>query len=234
MDRFAGGSLDRDHWIVQDSARSGFRYGRTCFVDSPEVLAVRRGRLVISVVEGSWRLCGVRAPFLTRWSGAMIGTKGHFSQAFGRFEIRAKLPTATDPGVHGGFWMYPVEHTYGRWPASGEIDVAEWWSRDPQEVLPSLHYNGRRKAEDSGRHCRVADPTVFHTYTLVWGRDTMRFLIDGDRCFARRWEPESPQVRPQPFDHPFSMILNMGVTSRIDAGVKFPARFVVDYAKAWR
>ena len=30
-------------------------------------------------------------------------------QTYGRFEVRAKFPTADTSGIHGGFWMYPVE-----------------------------------------------------------------------------------------------------------------------------
>jgi beta-glucanase (GH16 family) len=234
VDTFRGRSLDRSHWIVQDTARTGFRVGRTCYKDSPDTIAVRRGVLVLSALKGPARLCGVVHPFLSPYSGGMVGTKGKFSQTFGRFEIRAKMPTATHIGIHGGFWMNPVRLKYGKWPASGEIDVAEWWSEKSTEVLPSLHYNGRKKARDSGLECGVADATVFHTYTVVWQRKVMHFLIDGEQCFVRRWKPDAPQVAPQPFDHPFSMILNMGVARRIAPQTEFPARFVVDYAKAWR
>ena len=80
----------------------------------------------------------------------MVGTKGKFSQTYGRFEVRAKWPTADTSGIHGGFWMYPVENVYGRWPESGEIDVAEWWSSRPRLSLPSLHFDGRDKEVDSG------------------------------------------------------------------------------------
>jgi beta-glucanase (GH16 family) len=135
--------------------------------------------------------------------------------------------------------MNPVENTYGRWPESGEIDIAEWWSSKRHHWLPSLHFNGRVKERDTGWDCRVRTPSRFHTYTLVWERKVMRFSIDGKQCFARRWRPEPPQVAPQPFDHPFSMILNMGVgkrvgKQRVTTETEFPARYVVDYAKAWR
>jgi hypothetical protein len=46
-------------------------------------------------------------------------------------------------------------------------------------------------------------------------------------------------VAPQPFDQPFSMILNMGVgplggSNPVSSSTKLPATYTVDYAKAWR
>jgi beta-glucanase (GH16 family) len=240
VDQFGGRELDRSNWIVQDSSRSGFRTGSTCYQPDRDNVAVRRGRLVLTARKVALFRCGrLLRTFSTRFTGGMVGTKGHFSQTYGRFEVRAKFPTADTSGIHGGFWMYPVELTYGRWPESGEIDVAEWWSSKPTQVIPSLHYDGRVREVDSGFDCRVRTPTAFHTYALVWLPTVMRFFIDGKQCFHRRWTPDPPQVAPQPFDHPFSMILNMGVgrkvgRQKVTALTRFPARYVVDYAKAWR
>ena len=36
----------------------------------------------------------------------------------------------------------PAANTYGIWPASGELDIAEWWSNAPNSPLPTLHYVG--------------------------------------------------------------------------------------------
>ena len=231
--------LDTDKWIVQETRKTGFKMGKTCFTASPDNLRVRDGELFLVAQEG--RTISCRNPdgwFSTRYTGGMIGTRGRFSQAFGRFEVRAKLPSARTAGVHGGFWMFPRDLVYGPWPASGEMDVAEWWSSDPTLVLPSLHYNGRDPDADSGWGCRVDDPSSYHTYAVEWLRTVMRFSVDGAVCFARSWTPDLPQQAPQPFDKPFSMILNMGVgpatgTNKVSWRTPFPAVFVVDYAKAW-
>ncbi|KAA1428895.1 glycoside hydrolase family 16 protein [Nocardioides antri] len=240
VDNFGGNALNPDRWVVQETARTGFRTGRTCYTASSRNVSVRDGELHLVADEGRWFTC--RNPlrnFATRYTGGMVGTRGHFSQTFGRFEVRARYPGARTSGLHGGFWMYPLSHKYGAWPASGEIDVAEWWSSDPTLVLPSLHYTGRDHNHDSGWGCRVPDVSNYHTYAVEWLRTTMRFLIDDQRCFSRSWTPDSPLVAPQPFDHPFSMILNMGVgtstgTNKVTSRTQFPGRYVVQYAKAWR
>ncbi|MEZ0581096.1 family 16 glycosylhydrolase [Nocardioides sp. MH1] len=239
-DDFRGIRIDGRKWVVQDSALTGFHTGQTCYTRHASNVLVRRGTLRLTARTVEPFRCG-RLPraFHTRYTGGMIGTKGKFSQAFGRFEVRARFPEGDRSGIHGGLWMYPVDLTYGAWPESGEIDVAEWWSSEPTQVIPSLHYDGRKRSVDSGFDCWVSTPTRFHTYTLVWLRRVMRFSIDGRECFHRRWRPDPPQQAPQPFDQPFSMILNMGVgrtfgRQRVSRYTRFPAQYVVDYVRAWR
>lgn len=236
VDNFGKKELDRSRWIIQHTAKTGFKTGRTCYRDSPDNIAQRDGALVLTARKGRWINCRFGPRWLrTKFTGGMIGTKGKFSQKYGRFEVRMKFPEHQTGGVHGGFWMFPVEATYGPWPHSGEIDVAEWWSYDHTLVLPSLHFEGRDPDVDSGWDCRVEDPDVFHTYTLVWQRARMQFLIDGTACFTTTWEPDHPLRAPQPFDHRFSMILNVGVQDQgLSARTTFPAELLVDYAKAWR
>jgi beta-glucanase (GH16 family) len=165
----------------------------------------------------------------------MVGTRHNFAQTYGRFEVRARYPDERTGGIHGGFWRYPLNLTYGPWPASGEIDVAEWWSYEPDLVLTSLHFDGRDPDVDSGWDCLVEDVTTFHTYTVVWKPTMIRFYIDGESCFSRMPDPDSPLRVPQPFDHDFHMILNLGVlTQGLSLRTEFPAELVVDHARAWR
>ena len=239
VDNFNGTELDMEKWITQDTVKTGFRSGETCYQGDSNV-TVRWGMLRLQARDvGTTIDCtNPYGTFLTRYTGGLVSTRGHFSQAYGRFEIRAKWPTARTPGVHGAFWLYPPNLKYGPWPASGEIDVAEWWSNDPTLVLPSLHYDDRTFYGDSGWHCRVTNVSMFHTYAVEWAPTSMRFFIDGRACFERRWTPAPPLVAPQPFDHPFGIILNMGVgiiggTNPVTSETRLPATFTVDYVKAW-
>jgi len=240
-DDFDGSTLDPAKWIVQDTVKTGFRSQQTCFTATERNVRVADGALALTAQdEGAPINCkNAFGDFWTRYTGGMIGTKGKFSQAYGRFEVRAQLPDATTSGLHGGFWMLPVANKYGAWPLSGEIDVAEWWSADPTLVMPSLHYRGRDYSADSGWGCRITDVSAFHTYTVEWAPTEIRFFIDGALCFSRTPTPLSPLSAPAPFDQPFSMILNMGVgmptgTNRTSLATPFPATYTVDYAKAWR
>lgn len=241
VDGFDGRSLDGTKWLVGDTSWSGFQVGSTCLRDSDRNVSVRNGQLHLTARREKKELtCASPAgDFTTRYTGGHVATRGRFAQTYGRFEVRASYPASQVPGLHAGFWMYPERHTYGAWPASGEIDVAEWWSVDPDLVLPSLHYPGRDFWADSGWGCAVPDVSAFHTYAVEWTPAEMRFLIDGRLCFRRSWTPDSPLVAPQPFDHPFNLVLTMGVGpagghNAVTSATELPASYVVDHVKAWR
>lgn len=241
VDNFDARSLDTSKWMIQQTVLTGFRTGRTCYTGSAKNVLVKRGVLLLMALDEG-RVFNCRTPqgeFFTRYTGGLVTTRGKFSQTYGRFEVRAAFPTARTPGVHGGFWMNPAKLTYGPWPASGEIDVAEWWSNDPTLVMPSLHYPGRDWLSDSSWDCRVADPSSYHTYTVDWQPTGISFFVDGALCYTRTPTPTSPLVAPQPFDHPFGMILSMGVGTAtghniVSSTTQLPATYTVDYAKAWR
>lgn len=240
VDNFDGRELNLDKWITQDTSVTGFRTGVTCFTTARKNIQVSQGalRLTARNEKGTFLCQTPSGVFTTTYTGGMVGTRTKFSQTYGRFEVRAKLPTARRGGVHGGFWMFPLNLRYGIWPASGEIDIAEWWSNRPSSVMPSLHYDGRDPQKDSGWDCGVSTPSAYHTYALEWLPSGLKFFIDGKLCFSRTPEPAAPLVAPQPFDHPFSMILNMGVgpafgNNAVSPSTPLPATYVVDYVKAW-
>jgi beta-glucanase (GH16 family) len=240
VDNFGGTTLNSRHWVIGETAKTGFRIGRTCF--TKDNVSVGNGHLNLRASDmGHAIYCGggpLVVGFFTRYTGAHVATWDHFAQAFGRFAVRSRFPNR-GPGFKAGLWMYPQENTYGRWPSSGELDVNEWWSVTPRQFIPSLHYRGSRSATDTSYKCWVSTPYKWHVYRLVWTRKDMRFSVDSNTCFVRRVNPDAPLVAPQPFDQPFTMILNMAVGSGsrdnyLSADTQFPATYQVDWAKAWK
>lgn len=53
---------------------------------------------------------------------ARITTQKSASIAFGKVEVRAKLPKGD--WLWPAIWMLPTDNAYGAWPMSGEIDVS--------------------------------------------------------------------------------------------------------------
>lgn len=235
VDDFSGTKLDTTRWVTGDSATSGFYMNDTCF-KSGQNLSVGGGQLKLSVRR--------TAPFSCQVPGGSVGavgigsgvsTFGKFSQAGGRFEARVKFPSYDGAGLHSNFWMNPQVRTYGAWPASGEIDVAEWFSGVTGRTFPTLHYTGSTMA-DTGMTCSVQRTDAFHTYTLLWGTTSMQFFIDGTQCFSRSWAPTDMQA-PKPFDKPFTAALTAalgGGTNAPDARTPSLATTSVDYVKIWR
>ena len=52
---------------------------------------------------------------------ARITTQNSATIAFGKVEVRAKIPSGD--WLWPAIWMLPKDNKYGPWPLSGEIDV---------------------------------------------------------------------------------------------------------------
>ena len=57
------------------------------------------------------------------YTSVRLITKDKENRKYGRFEIRAKLPTGS--GTWPAIWMLPTKQHYGNWPSSGEIDPSK-------------------------------------------------------------------------------------------------------------
>ena len=72
------------------------------------------------------------------YTSGRIRTAGLADWAYGRFEVRAKLPKGQ--GLWPAIWMLPTDWVYGGWAASGEIDIMELVGHEPNRVHGTLHY----------------------------------------------------------------------------------------------
>lgn len=211
VDNFDGTELDTSKWMVSETRFSGVTNGAEgCFRNEPWIVSVAGGVLRLSArrTEVPFVCDSPLGDFMTPFASAAITTRGRFNQAFGRFEFRAAMPTTRVRGAHSALWLYPNKHTYGPWPLSGEIDVAEWYSALPNRAFPSVHYVDGLDDVHSGRNGVIEDVSTFHTYALEWTPTTMRFYYDDVLTFEHSWTPLAPLTGSQPFDQPFNVVLN--------------------------
>src|SRR4051812_8731906 len=239
-DNFDGTSLNRSLWVPQTSAASGFGSQDDCYVDDPGNIAVSGGTLKLSVrTQAAPFTCATPSGgYTTRYTSGMVSTYTKWSQAFGRYEFRAKFPAATVKGLHGALWMWPDNPLkYGPWPLSGEIDVAEVYSLYNDRAIPYVHYWPGTMAQ-TNNYCMLK-VTDWHTYTVEWSTTSIKISFDGKVCVNEPITPAAPLVAPQPFDHPFMVALTQGLGiggNRIDPAKPpaFPATMQVDYVRAWK
>lgn len=236
---FSGTTLDSTKWLPQQTALTGVPVADGgCYVDSAEHVSVGDGaaHLTARLAPEPFTCASPYGDFTARFTAAALTTAHRFTQTYGRFEVRARFPRSTVSGLHTALWLYPARHTYGAWPRSGEIDVAEWWSARPGYVVPSVHYEGEPAPFSSGV-CRVADPAQWHRYAVEWTPTVMRFLYDGVECFRHAWRPAAPLVAPQPFDQPFYVVLTQAYGREWNApvaGTPPVATLDVDWVRVWR
>lgn len=240
-DDFDGTALDRTKWMVQETRFSGMYGGsQGCYVDNDRTVGVSGGLLrLTSTILAEEFLC--RSPYgswMTKAEVSTVATRSKFTQTYGRFEARIKMPAeAGIAGSHSAFWLYPQDQAYGRWPGSGEVDIAEWFSGLSANVYPSVHYAGENTSLSSGYNCKMpTSSTQFHTYAVEWTPTVMRFYYDGNLCYSHAWTPTGMSA-PQPFDKPFYVVLTqvwgLGWNTRA-AGMPDTSTLLVDWVKAWQ
>lgn len=118
---------------------------------------------------------------------AMISTNGTHSIAFGRVQVRAKLPRGD--WLWPAIWMLPVNNTYGPWPLSGEIDIME--ARGNAPTYPAQGVNFVRASLNYAPLETLSTQIFgwwsmkqggfnegFHTYTLEWSPQFIRMYVD--------------------------------------------------------
>jgi beta-glucanase (GH16 family) len=242
-DDFDGTSLDSSKWMAQQTDGSGFGNSATaCYVDDPNNVSVSAGTLKLTAREESAPFT-CKSPFgdfQSRYTSGMVSTaQGRFSQAFGRFEVRAKISAAQAKGLQTSLWLWPVDaNKYGPFPASGEIDIAEMYSAYPDRAIPYIHYNPAAPDPNvTNTSCVISNLAAFHTYAVEWTPSSIKITYDGQTCLVDVWNPAS-LVNPQPFDHAFIVCLTQGLgigDNAFDpATTPLPATTEVDYVRVWK
>lgn len=171
------------------------------------------------------------------YTSARLLTSGKFTQAYGRFEARIKIPRGQ--GIWPAFWMLGNDIGTNPWPNSGEIDIMENIGREPSTVHGTLHgpgYSGEGGLTSSytlPNGQRLSD--AFHVFTVDWAPDSITWYIDGIQ-YARK-TPADTRGNRWVFDHPFFMILNVAVggywPGYPDASTQFPQQMVIDYVRVY-
>ena len=175
------------------------------------------------------------------WTSARLTTRAKVRFLYGRFEIRAKVPS-TD-GTWAAGWLLGDGYRDERsWPYCGEIDVLEGVGREIDDAtgdgINHASCHTRAYYFKQGNHIsntiEVSDMAdEFHLYAMEWDEREVRMYLDGVHYYTYD-KHDSPAAWP--FDEPQNLILNlamgggMGGPIAADAG---PQRFVIDYVRVY-
>lgn len=188
-ENFDGTGLNTAVWRVMTSDKFSYGNRPDCFVNDPDNVKVANGVLTLTARrERSMFNCSRRGvSFRTQYSSGMVSTYQKWSQAYGRFEFRAKFPYTKADGVQTSLWLWPDGESGASWPASGEMDVAEWYSHFPDRVIPYLHHtNLFAQANSTNNNCLVNRVQDWHTYLLEWTPTLITIKYDGKTCLRRK------------------------------------------------
>jgi beta-glucanase (GH16 family) len=157
------------------------------------------------------------------YTSGMLTTSGAFSQTYGYFEMRAKLPLGQ--GLWPAFWLIPQNF---QWPP--ELDIMEMIGNYPTTLNTTVHFlNSSNNATAIGFTPTVADMTAgFHTYGAIWTATYIAWYFDGNLV--------SQTSTPSDFNLPMYMVINLAVGGNWPgsptSSTIFPAVFAIDYLKA--
>ena len=173
------------------------------------------------------------------YTSARLKAQNLFSQVYGRFEARIKIPAGQ--GMWPAFWMLGNDISSVGWPKCGEIDIMENIGKEPSTVHGSLH-----GPSTTGRTIDVTAPFSlpagqnfsddFHLYAVEWEHGTIRFYVDTN-LYATFNQSQWPAGGTWVFDHPFFIILNVAVggdwPGPPDNATVFPQQMLVDYVRVY-
>src|ERR1700738_288818 len=232
----SGSAVDSSKWSFDIGGNGWGNNELETYTNRTVNAHVEGGSLVIKAIKETFTGPDNR----TRdYTSARLLTSNKFTQAYGRFEARIKIPYGQ--GIWPAFWMLGDNIGTVGWPTCGEIDIMENIGKEPSIVHGTFHGPGYSGAQ--GVSAAYALPNGqkfsddFHTFAVEWEPNVVRFYVDG-LLYKTRTPSDLPAGKAWVFDHPFFIILNVavggGFPGNPDATTVFPQQMLVDYVRVYQ
>ena len=173
------------------------------------------------------------------YTAASLTTEGLFELAYGRVEVRAKLPRGR--GMWPAIWMLGTNIKAIGWPKCGEIDIMEFVGHEPDTVFATVHWFGyeQGKHDSFGGNLKEQKPSDdFHVFAVEWFADRMDFYCDKTKVVTFPIEKAGVGDK-NPFDKPHYLLINLAIGGEwggqkgIDDSI-FPQQYVIDYVRCYK
>ncbi len=172
-----GSPADSSKWVLETGGDGWGNQELEYYTTRPQNSYQEGGNLVIKALAEKY----TGADKVTRgYTSARLKTQGKFSQAYGRFEARIKIPRGQ--GLWPAFWMLGADIDKVQWPKCGEIDIMENIGKEPYLVHGTIHGPGYSGDKAIGKlyalsgEVKYADD--FHIYAVEWAPKEIRFYVD--------------------------------------------------------
>ena len=231
-----GSPVDTTKWVSESGGNGWGNQELEYYTPRPENAFQQGGNLVIKVLQEKY----TGADGVTRdYTSARLKTAGKFSQTYGRFEARIKIPQRQ--GIWPAFWMLGDDISKIGWPKCGEIDIMENIGKEPATVHGTIHGPGYSGGKGIGSPYQLSPDQHFaddfHVYAVEWEPKAIGFYVD-DHLYATRTPADLPQGTKWVYNHPFFMLLNVAVgggwPGNPDATTVFPQTMLVDYVRVYK
>lgn len=229
----AGAAPDRARWRYNTGGNGwGNRELQSYTTSTSNVRLDGLGRLEIIARQATSGSCWYGT---CRYTSGRLLTLGTFSQQYGRFAARIKVPAGS--GLWPAFWMLDTNVNADSDPAYAEMDIMEHVGNEPASVYASLHAT---RPSVSKSTCvgytlpsgRFAD--AFHVFAADWTPTAVTFSIDGHPTVTRT---RASYGAAWTANQPMFLVLNLAVggtwPGSPPAATRFPATLLVDYVRVW-
>jgi len=201
------------------------------YTDRPENVTINNGIMIITAQQENFQG--------SSYTSARLLTKNKFSQTYGRFEARIRVPYGQ--GIWPAFWMLGVPEDQNEiWPSLGEIDIMEIRGQEPTKLIGSLHGPGYSGGEAISKEYVLQNDrldTGFHIYGIEWGPDYVNHYVD-DVLYSQITPDDLPEGSAWVFDNDFYILINLAVGGTFvgppNAETVFPQTMLVDYVRAYK
>ncbi|HVH88273.1 MAG TPA: glycoside hydrolase family 16 protein [Terriglobales bacterium] len=227
---------DSQKWTAESGGNGWGNNELEYYTTSPHNARQERGSLVIEAIREPYTgPDGVSRSY----TSARLKTAGKFSQKYGRFEARIKMPRGK--GIWPAFWMLGDDISSIGWPKCGEIDIVENLGSEPSIAHGTIHGPGYSGGHGIGSPFSLPNnkhfSDNFHLFAVEWEPQEIRFYVD-DHLYATRRPADLPPGAKWVYDHPFFIILNLAVggnwPGNPDETTQFPQKMLVDYVRVYR
>ncbi len=189
----------------------------------------------VVVEDGMLKITARREAFSgSQFTSARIKSQDKFEFAYGKVEVRAKLPEGG--GTWPAIWMLGANFDQVGWPACGEIDIMEHVGNDQNRIHGSLHTPSSFGATvNTGSTVVENVSSEFHVYSVEWTAEAITFFVDDQAYYS--YSPETKNSDTWPFDNDFFLILNVAIGGTFGGNIdgNFSASTMeVDYVRVYQ
>ena len=231
-EEFSGNELNTDNWNYQigDGCAEGI-----CGWGNNELQSYQQANVLVS--DGTLKITArLEDAGGKQYTSGRINTRNKADFTYGRYESSIKLPGAR--GLWPAFWMLSTNEPYGGWPRSGEIDIMEFVSSKPNEILGSIHYGDPWPNNQFQTEYLIKENgdflDTFYNFAVEWEPGVIRFFVD-DVLYGTKRSTDVSTFR-WPFDHNMHFLLNVAVGGSLGGSViasDLPATMEVDYVRVY-
>jgi beta-glucanase (GH16 family) len=159
------------------------------------------------------------------------------SWQYGRFEMRARIPTSA--GMWPAWWTLGVS---GEWPSNGEIDIMEYYKGNVlANVACGTSTRWSAKWDSSTTSLSSLGGSTwtasFHVWRMDWDQQTIDLYLDDTLLNSVPLASMLNADGTSPFQQKHYMLVNLaigGANGGDPSGTTFPVKYEVDWIRVFR